>query len=108
MWQEYIDSVIERTSKDIHHKTPHGVVRWGCGNRWFQTTAEKQSRQELREMHQRWRGQHAVKPAPVPFQWGITLSLILINTLLIIAGGPALAIAVSAITALVVIVIRQC
>jgi hypothetical protein len=107
MWQEYIDSVIERSSKDIHHKTPQGVVRLGYGNRWFHTTAEKQSGQELREMHQRWLAQRAVKPAPVPSQWGITLPLILINTMLIVAGGPALAIAVTAIAALVLIVIRQ-
>jgi hypothetical protein len=107
MWQEYIDSVIERTSKDIHHKTPQGVVRWGCGNRWFQTTAEKQSRQELRDMHQRWPAQRAVKPAPVPFRGGIMLTVILINALLVIAGGPALAIAVFAIAALLLIVIRE-
>jgi hypothetical protein len=36
----------------------------------------------------------------VPFLSGTTLPLILINTLLIIAGGPELAIAVSAIAAL--------
>lgn len=106
-YQEYIDSVIERTSKNIDYKTPHGVVRWGYGNRWFQTTAEKKSSQELRDMHQRWLAQRAVKPTPVPFLSGTTLPLILINTLLIIAGGPELAIAVSAIAALVLMVIRR-
>jgi hypothetical protein len=82
MWQEYIDSVIERTSKNTDYK--------------------------MTESMQRWRDQRAVKPAPVPSQWGITLPLILINTLLIIAGGPQLAIAVFAIAALLLIAIRQC
>ena len=82
MWQEYIDSVIERTSKNTDYK--------------------------MTEPMQRRRDRRAVKPARVPSQWGrIMLPLTVINTLLVIAGGPQLAIAVSAIAALALIIIRE-
>ena len=81
MWQEYIDSVIERTNENTDYK--------------------------LTDSMQRWRDQRAVKRTPVPSYRGITLTMIVINTLLIIAGGPQLAIAVSAIGALVLMVIRE-
>jgi hypothetical protein len=80
MWQEHIDSLIER-SKNTDYK--------------------------MTEPMQRRLAERAVKPARVPFPWRITLPLMVINTLLFVAGGPQLAIAVSAIAALALVIIRE-